>query len=378
LGRLLGRPVESGDRAAHAEIAQFSRILAASAEAGMETSVLGMLGDDSRPLADAFRISGMGEMGLEAAALAFRGSGRTVRSGDDLHWLGRRPSSFADGQPISRTAEKPGEVSIPSRPMTKETPISGGFASPVSENRNVPAGDEKGAGAPELAATRETDGSKVARVSPKTGEHAAESVTRALGFLSARFESASAGVSAIGYDRAGGTSYGTYQIASRPGTMSAFLGFLDRHAPPWAERLRAAGPANTGSRDGEMPRVWKAIAAESPAEFGALQHRFIRESHFEPARRRILERTGLDVGKSGRAVQEVVFSTAVQHGAAGAAGIVAEAADAAGGDESALIREIYAVRHARFATHQPDLAAVMARRYAAEAAAAGELSMGRG
>jgi hypothetical protein len=49
-----------------------------------------------------------------------------------------------------------------------------------------------------------------------------------LGKLSAKFESSKEGPSAIGYDTKGGTSYGTYQIASKTGTMSEFVAFLDK------------------------------------------------------------------------------------------------------------------------------------------------------
>ncbi len=143
--------------------------------------------------------------------------------------------------------------------------------------------------------------------------------TSTLGGLSARFESGNGGVAAIGYDPVGGTSYGTYQIASRPGTMDRFLQFLDKAEPTWAARLRAAGPANTGSTSGGMPTVWKAIAAEHPQRFERLQRQFIEETHYEPARQAIFERTGFDVAKAPKAVAEALWSTAVQHGPAGAA-----------------------------------------------------------
>ncbi len=52
----------------------------------------------------------------------------------------------------------------------------------------------------------------------------------AIGDLSSTFESGAQGVNAIGYDRNGGTSYGTYQIASKPGTMKGFIEFLREKA----------------------------------------------------------------------------------------------------------------------------------------------------
>lgn len=148
-----------------------------------------------------------------------------------------------------------------------------------------------------------------------------------LGKLSARFESGSEGVAAIGYDRVGGTSYGKYQIASKPGTMDRFLSFLDEKAPQLADRLRNAGPANTGSKEGGMPEAWQAIAAENPERFGKLQHDFISNETYGPARDMILSQTGLDFDKAPSALREVLWSTSVQHGATGAARIFGKVID---------------------------------------------------
>ncbi|MGE4421239.1 MAG: hypothetical protein AB7D39_02980 [Pseudodesulfovibrio sp.] len=141
------------------------------------------------------------------------------------------------------------------------------------------------------------------------------------GQLAAQFESGEAGTAAIGFDRVGGTSYGTYQIASKPGTMDEFLAYLDGTRPEWADRLRDAGPADTGSRQGGMPSVWRAIAAEDPAGFEQVQHDFIARQTYDPARSMILDRTGLDFNNAPPALQEVLWSTSVQHGPTGAANI---------------------------------------------------------
>lgn len=174
------------------------------------------------------------------------------------------------------------------------------------------------------------------------------------GFLSASFESGS-DPGAIGFDRVGGTSYGSYQIASNTGTMDQFLDFLDDKAPELAERLREAGPANTGSKEGNMPEVWKELAAEDPDGFFSLQHDFIKKSHLEPAARWISERTGIDVLSRSPALAEVLFSTAVQHGPSGSTSIFAKAVEKALGQtgldfDKALIREVYKNRSGQFAS----------------------------
>jgi hypothetical protein len=148
------------------------------------------------------------------------------------------------------------------------------------------------------------------------------------GKLSAVFESGKQGAVCIGYDRVGGTSYGTYQIASRTGSMDRFLRFLRHEAPELASRLKRSGPANTGSRAGGMPEEWRRIAAEQPERFEKLQREFIKKDHYQPARNKILAATGLDIDQAPHAVQEVLWSTAVQHGPTGAARIFTRAIDA--------------------------------------------------
>ncbi len=174
------------------------------------------------------------------------------------------------------------------------------------------------------------------------------------GELSAQFESGRNGVSAIGYDRVGGTSYGKYQIASKPGTMDRFLSYLDKTAPDLSERLREAGPANTGSKKGDMPSEWKAIAAESSVRFEKLQHDFIAGETYQPARNMILRQTGLDFDNAPPALREVLWSTSVQHGPTGAAKIFNKVIDrfVKGGQKvdfnASLIEGVYDSRKGQF------------------------------
>jgi hypothetical protein len=146
-----------------------------------------------------------------------------------------------------------------------------------------------------------------------------------IGALSAHFESGEKGPGVIGYDPRGGTSYGTYQIASKPGTMHLFIDYLSERAPDLASKLKAAGPANTGGHSGKMPEVWKRIAATDPVRFAKLQYDFIDKTHYLPALQEIADRTGMDISKAPRALQEVLWSTAVQHGPKGAVKIFTKA-----------------------------------------------------
>lgn len=177
-----------------------------------------------------------------------------------------------------------------------------------------------------------------------------------IGGLSARFESGADGIEAIGHDRVGGTSYGKYQLSSKAGTMDRFIAYLRGREPGWASRLKAAGPADTGASDGRMPRVWRQIAAENPARFEELQHEFVRNEHYLPARDKIMESTGVDIESGPPALREVLWSTSVQHGASGAARIfnkvLAEVLDKNAGNaaDRRIIDKVYADRQKQFAS----------------------------
>lgn len=203
----------------------------------------------------------------------------------------------------------------------------------------------------------------------------ASKIESTLGSLAAKFESGESGIAAIGYDRVGGTSYGKYQISSRAGTMSQFIGYLNEQAPDLAQRLISSGPANTGNRHGRMPSTWRDIATAEPARFEKLQEDFIKSSHYEPALSAILDETGVPLSNMPGALQEVVFSTAVQHGPAGAARIVGNAIRSVGVErldsenlhmadkiEQDLIRQIYNLRSRQFGSSTSRVRASVQRR----------------
>ncbi|GAB6058018.1 hypothetical protein JCM31598_11350 [Desulfonatronum parangueonense] len=187
------------------------------------------------------------------------------------------------------------------------------------------------------------------------------------GILAARFESANR-PDAIGYDRRGGTCYGTYQLSSRMGGMDNFLKFLDTEAPQWAKRLRNAGPANTKGTSGAMPAEWKRIYQEDPRRFADLQHAFTQKAYYDPAARLVRQRTGIDPAQASPALREVIWSTAVQHGVHGAANVFQRALDTASANgnspsESELIQAIYNERKTRFTGSTPAVRSAVQSRF---------------
>lgn len=101
-----------------------------------------------------------------------------------------------------------------------------------------------------------------------------------IGSLAAKYESGGSS-SSIGYDAKGGTSYGMYQIASKPGTFEAFLKYLDEKNPTLAHFLRSAGPADTGSTTGAVPDMWKQLSKDGMIQ--PYERSFIENTHYQPA-----------------------------------------------------------------------------------------------
>ena len=137
-----------------------------------------------------------------------------------------------------------------------------------------------------------------------------QALADALGELSAKYETGGRGpgVVSTGSGDPGGVSYGSYQMATKMGTVARFVtqpGF------PWATDFQ-------GLTAGTAPftACWKRIAANETGAFQSAQHAFIKKSHYDLLAAKILDDDGLDVNKRSRALQDVVWSTAVQHGGA--------------------------------------------------------------
>lgn len=137
-----------------------------------------------------------------------------------------------------------------------------------------------------------------------------ETVTaRKLGALSERYESGGRGPGTVSGGRGdpGGVSYGTYQLASRTGTVEAFMASEGKR---WSAELSAA-PGSAG-----FSAAWKAIAAREGKVFGEAQHAFIERTHYRPVIKAVEASSGYDLDERAQALRDAVWSTAVQHGSA--------------------------------------------------------------
>ena len=137
-----------------------------------------------------------------------------------------------------------------------------------------------------------------------------EALAEELGALSAKYETGGRGpgVVSTGAGDYGGVSYGSYQMASKMGIPTRFVtqpGF------PWLQDF-----ANLTAGTAQFTAVWKRIATEQTDAFQKAQHAFIKKTHYDLLVAKILGDDNLDVNTRTRAVQDVVWSTAVQHGGA--------------------------------------------------------------
>jgi len=170
-------------------------------------------------------------------------------------------------------------------------------------------------------------------------------VDTGVGSLSAMFESSKdSGTVSGGKGDAGGKSYGTYQIATKNGSMSKFLSWLSSHDKDSYSKLADAGGATAAQAgDPTFIATWKSLA-KNP-KFEELQHQYIKETHFDPVAASAAK-YGLNANRS-RAITEMVWSMGVQHGPKGAARIIAralEGKDASTMSDVDVIKAVYAER----------------------------------
>jgi murein DD-endopeptidase MepM/ murein hydrolase activator NlpD len=133
---------------------------------------------------------------------------------------------------------------------------------------------------------------------------------RTLGKLSEKFEVGTRGPGTVsrGIGDPGGRSYGSFQMTSKPrrGTVGVYVTQTDF---PFRERFRALAPGTDA-----FTAVWQEIARTQPEEFQASQHAFIKKTHFDVLVEKIRGEDRLDVNERSHTLQDVIWSTAVQHG----------------------------------------------------------------
>lgn len=159
-----------------------------------------------------------------------------------------------------------------------------------------------------------------------------------VGTVSAKYESGGKGVSTIssGVGDAGGVSYGTHQLASKTGTMQAFLNSPEN--AKFADQFKGLTPGSP-----EFNAKYSQVAAQSGPEFSQAQHDYISRTHYQPVAQ-YAKQQGLDT--ENPAIREALYSQSVQHGYQGNTKII-DSVKASGvdmKDSDAVIKQIYKSR----------------------------------
>lgn len=132
-----------------------------------------------------------------------------------------------------------------------------------------------------------------------------------LGKASSRFEAANAGVISSGVGDHGGVSYGLPQFSSTMGSAESFRDNAIMNSK-FASYFENATTPNTKA----FNDAWKQAYADDPDGFTQLQMNYNYKQAIEPFISKTLKKTGVDLSKT-RALQEMAYSIATQHGSAG-------------------------------------------------------------
>jgi len=177
----------------------------------------------------------------------------------------------------------------------------------------------------------------------------------ALGTLSEKYESGG-NPGAIGYDSTGGYSYGAYQLAHNNAKRFA-------EQSPYAKEFSGLTFNSKAWRD-----KWKEVAQKDPEGFKRAQKDYIAKTHYEPQIDR-LARAGIDTSNLSQVMKDVIWSTAVQHGAN--TDVIEKAMKRAGPNASdeEIIKNIYEERWSggrRFASSTPSVRQAVKNRFDSE------------
>lgn len=128
-----------------------------------------------------------------------------------------------------------------------------------------------------------------------------------LGAVSQSFESGNRGVGTISSGKGdhGGQSYGKHQMTAT--TMNRFLN--SEQGKKYKNQFEGLKPGTA-----QFNERYKQVVHVDGNGFANAQKSFIDKEYYGVAHADILKKTGMDVNKRGRALQELVYSTAVQYG----------------------------------------------------------------
>ena len=188
-------------------------------------------------------------------------------------------------------------------------------------------------------------------------------VAPGFGSIAEKYETGGRGSGTVGWDSTGGTSYGKYQIASKVGSMDAYIKHLAETNPEAAAQLKAAGPSDTGGTSGKFVDTWKKLS--DSGALGDTEASFMKKQAYDPAMAGIKNKGLQDMIGGDKGLQDMLFSTATQHGGAGASGIMNKVYKA-GMTKEDLVNSVYAERGTRFGSSTPEVQKSVQNRFGRE------------
>jgi hypothetical protein len=215
-------------------------------------------------------------------------------------------------------------------------------------------------------ATNQPGARSIAGATNQPGGGASSSATgTGLGFVAEKYESAGRGSGTVGWDKMGGTSYGKKQISSKTGAMTDYLKFLEKSGKgDVAKELRDSGiEKDTGSTSGKSVDVWKKLAASG--KLGDSESDFLKTQSYDVGMKGIKDQDLKTRIESSKALQEMMYSTAVQHGPGGAMNIMNSVFKKGMTDEQ-LVKAVYKERGTKFGGSTANVQAGVAKRFANE------------
>lgn len=134
-----------------------------------------------------------------------------------------------------------------------------------------------------------------------------------LGKLSAKYESnGHPGTVSTGEGDYGGISYGTYQLASKTGSVQAFINWL-RESDDKAKQSYALALSRFDIATPNFSAVWREIARVDEEGFQTMQHEYIKHAYYDKAVE-LLRTRYFNAEKHSNIMQDVIWSRAVQYG----------------------------------------------------------------
>lgn len=259
------------------------------------------------------------------------------------------PVASADTAPVPAAREKP---AVKQSVLDKAANVARGVAGAVvSGAAAVPgaAAEVKRVAAP---------GVQAGLTQMKSG------VAGGVGSIAEFFESGGRGVNTISTGKGdhGGVSYGKHQLASKNGSMAAFL--KSKEAAQFSSQFAGLTPGSKEFNDAYA----KLASGENSSDFAKAQKQYIDRTHFEPTKNNVTKSTGIDIANRSKALNEAVYSTSVQYGAGGGSSLLKKAWKDLGpdADDATLISKLQDYKQANvdtnFKSSSADMRAGVAKR----------------